>query len=155
MSSASFGTVNATGLNVTGILQASDIRTTQPMTVANLNLGGNVQVTVKGETVNTTNSMFGDMLATTQSGRTALAKALNFGTNANVFAVNGYTPLLSNGYSGKGVLLGHCESAIQFRVAPLRHIVAPEHIYSTTSNSFNALQNMLFAGRIVYYSHSS
>ena len=142
MSSASFGTVNATGLNVTGILQASDIRTTQPMTVANLNLGGNVQVTVKGETVNTTNSMFGDMLATTQSGRTALAKALNFGTNANVFAVNGYTPLLSNGYSGKGVLLGHCESAIQFRVAPLRHIVAPEHIYSTTSNSFNALQNI-------------
>lgn len=40
MSSASFGTVNATGLNVTGVLQASEIRTTRPMQVSNLTATG-------------------------------------------------------------------------------------------------------------------
>jgi hypothetical protein len=40
MSSASFGTVNATGLNVTGILQASEIRTTRPVQVSNLTSTG-------------------------------------------------------------------------------------------------------------------
>lgn len=40
MSSASFGTVNATGLNVTGVLQASEIRTTRPVQVSNLTSTG-------------------------------------------------------------------------------------------------------------------
>ena len=40
MSSASFGTVNATGLNVTGVLQASEVRTTRPMQVSNLTVTG-------------------------------------------------------------------------------------------------------------------
>ena len=40
MSSGNFGTVNATGLNVTGILQASQIVTSKPMQVSNLSVGG-------------------------------------------------------------------------------------------------------------------
>jgi len=42
MSSASFGTVNATGLNVTGLLQASQVITTKPMNVSNLVVSGNL-----------------------------------------------------------------------------------------------------------------
>ena len=170
MSGASFGTVNATGLNVTGILQASEIRTTQPIqvsnltatgltslanvavsgpstlsslsvsgatSVSNLNLGGNLQVTVKGVTANTTNAAFADLMATTAAGRTVLAKALNYGQNANVFITNGYIPLLSNGYSGKGVLFGHAERGLQFRVPGLRHISNPERIFTTNMNTFS------------------
>ena len=173
MSSASFGTVNATGLNVTGVLQASEIRTTQPVqvsnltatgltslsnvavsgpstlsslsvsgatSVSNLNLGGNLQVTVKGVTANTTNAAFADLMATTAEGRTALAKALNFGQNANVFIENKYTPLLSNGYSGKGVLFGLAERGLQFRVPGLRHVSNPERIFTTNMNTFSNYQ---------------
>jgi len=173
MSSASFGTVNATGLNVSGILQASEIRTTQPVqvsnltatgltslanvavsgpstlsslsvsgatSVSNLNLGGNLQVTVKGVTANTTNAAFADLMATTAAGRTVLAKALNYGQNANVFIENKYIPLLSNGYSGKGVLFGHCERGMQFRVPGLRHISNPERIFTTNMNVFSNYQ---------------
>ena len=42
MSSASFGTVNATGLNVTGLLQASQVITTKPMRISNLVVTGNL-----------------------------------------------------------------------------------------------------------------
>ena len=42
MSSASFGTVNATAMNVTGVLQASESVTTRPMQVSNLLVSGTV-----------------------------------------------------------------------------------------------------------------
>ena len=44
MSNAVFGTVNATGLNISGILQATQIITTQPMQVSNLTATGNLTV---------------------------------------------------------------------------------------------------------------
>jgi hypothetical protein len=84
--------------------------------------------------------MFADLLATTPAGRTALAKALNYGQNANVFIHNKYIPLLSNGYSGKGVLYGHCERGLQFRVPSLRHISNPERIFTTNMNTFSNYQ---------------
>ena len=43
MSSASFGTVNATSMNVTGIVQASQIITTRPMQVSDLTITGAIQ----------------------------------------------------------------------------------------------------------------
>jgi len=45
MSSASFGTVNATGMNVTGVLQAAEVRTTRPMQVSNLTATGLTSLT--------------------------------------------------------------------------------------------------------------
>jgi hypothetical protein len=131
-----FNNVSANGMNVTGILQASQVITTQPMQVNDL------KTEVKGETIVTTNSMFADVLATTQSGRIALAKALNYGTLSNVFVANKFTPLLSNGYSGKGVLYGHFESPLHFHVPPLRHVVNPIRItpINGISNVYNAAQ---------------
>lgn len=52
MSSASFGTVNATGLNVTGVLQASQVVTTKPIQVSNIVSTGTVtanNISVSGE----------------------------------------------------------------------------------------------------------
>lgn len=54
MSSASFGTVNATGLNVSGILQASQVVTTKPIQVSNITATGAVdasRLNVSGATV--------------------------------------------------------------------------------------------------------
>jgi hypothetical protein len=66
MSSASFGTVNATGLNVTGILQASQISTTQPMQVSNLTASGPVSIqgdlTVSGNIYGTFANTVADVL---------------------------------------------------------------------------------------------
>ena len=42
MSSGNFGTVNATAMNVTGILQASQIITSRPMSVSNLTATGSI-----------------------------------------------------------------------------------------------------------------
>jgi len=141
MVNGTFDSVSSNHLNVSGILQAAEIRTTQPMSVSNIAVSGDLQTSVKGQPVNIDNSALVDMLATTPDGRIAIAKALNFGTGSNVFLENNYIPLLSNGYSGKGVLYGHCERPLQFCVPPLRHIVHPQHIFSTSSNSFTARQN--------------
>jgi hypothetical protein len=46
MSSASFGTVNATGLNVSGILQASQVVTTKPIQVSNITATGAVDASM-------------------------------------------------------------------------------------------------------------
>ena len=112
MSSGNFGTVNATGMNVTGVLQASQIITSQPMQVSNLTATGSIisssntnvlNVLVKDLQVAIDTGMMGDLLATTQSGRTKLAQALDYGYNKETFDTNGITPLLDAGYSGKGV----------------------------------------------------
>jgi len=46
--SASFGTVNATGMNVTGILQANQVITTQPMSTSNLTVSNVLSVKTLG-----------------------------------------------------------------------------------------------------------
>jgi hypothetical protein len=125
-----FNNVSANGMNVTGILQASQIVTTQPMQV------GDIKTLVKSQPVVTDNSVFADLMATTPAGRIALAKALGFGQNANIFIENKYTPLLANGYSGKGVLYGHCERGLNFRTPGLVHHNHPEHIFITSGNAF-------------------
>ena len=128
------------GFSSTGAVSAGSLGVSGVTTVNDLNLGGELQVTVKGQAVDTTNAAFADLLATTPAGRTALAKALNYGQNANVFITNKYIPLLSNGYSGKGVLYGHCERGLQFRVPGLRHISNPERIFTTNMNTFSNYQ---------------
>ncbi len=132
------GTATVNNLNVTGTFTPDTLALSGPLVSTSSDV---MQTLVKGAPVVTDNSVFADMLATTQNGRIAIAKALNFGTGSNVFLENNYIPLLSNGYSGKGVLYGHFERAMQFRVPSLRHVVHPQQIFSTTSNSFNALQN--------------
>ena len=151
----SFNSVSANTLNVTGVVQASEIRTTMPMQVSNLVVGGNftsnnLTVLAKSTTVNISSNIFNDLLATTQSGRTALAKALDYGTSHDVFEANGYLPLLDAGYSGKGVLLGHMERHIQFRAPSLRHIINPEHIFTTgnvVSSNLDSFQQIDYANK--------
>jgi hypothetical protein len=74
MSSASFGTVNATGLNVTGVLQASEIRTTRPMQVSNLTSTGLATLT----NVAISGSVRGDLNVTGN----IVAQGYVLGTNA-------------------------------------------------------------------------
>jgi hypothetical protein len=153
MSSISTGFIQTTNLTVTGTQAGAVAATnfnTQNVNTGNVTLTGKlicssnnvVQTLVKGVPVTTDNSAFADMLATTQNGRIALAKALNYGTSGQVFEVNGYKPLLDAGYSGKGVIYGHFETPMQFHVPHFRHLVHPQHLYSTSNASFDALQNL-------------
>jgi hypothetical protein len=107
MSSASFGTVNATGLNVSGVLQASEIRTTQPVQVSNLTATGTAtfsNVTVNG-------------VLTSQDGSINL--------QGDVYV------------SGNVVAGGGVPSAVQYRNLSDRTVLDPGAIYNDTITTAN------------------
>ena len=109
MSATNFNTtnVNTQNVNATGTVSTPRIVLSGDLVVANIPV---------------TNTMMVDMLSTTQSGRTAVAKSLQYGPNKSIFDYMHFTPLLNSGYSGKGVSVGHFESELDFRAPMFRHI---------------------------------
>ena len=146
MSSISAGLVKTTNLTVSGLgagaVQATNLNFTNLDVSGNLSVGGAIKVDVKDTTVELTNSVFSDMMATTQAGRVALAKALDFGIQKPIYEINGYLPLLEAGYSGKGVYYAHMEDGnLYFSVPPFRHIVNPKYLSPTNPAIFDSFEN--------------
>ena len=100
MSSASFGTVNATGINVTGILQATQIITTQPMQVSNLTSTGNAtlgNVTASGTLGVTGTSTLSNVTASGSLGVTGNSTLSNV-TASGTLGVTGDVTVSGNIY---------------------------------------------------------
>jgi hypothetical protein len=138
MSSLSAGKIQVENLSVAGLeagsIQATnlDFNNLHVSDVLSLDASGDIlNIKVKGVPLTLSTSLMGDLLATTQSGRTTLAKSLNYGYNKPLFDLMHYIELLDAGYSGKGVSLGHFESQVDFRDQMLRHVLNPRTVVPT------------------------